>query len=319
MDQKTRTLRAMEGLSVDRVPVGFYTHFPDQTDNTVADQVRWTLDTRMDFICIETDGYMEWPSEAPLLTAADWGRIRPHKKDDHYIAGQVDRAARIAEGLGDKAASFYMIYTPYSTIKHTLGGETRVNELFREDPKSIEHAMAVIEEDNALVIELLRSTGLTGLFMSMQNAERWRFTMDEYRAWMTPWDERLLATGNAAFKHNITHLCSWGCEPNNIELWQNYDYQTVNWGVHIEDDLSLAQGRKFFKPGTTLMGGFDVRPGKLIMTGTEAEIKAFTKAQIAEAGEQGLIISSDCSLQKETPDANIRYVVEATEEYAAGK
>ena len=318
MNALSRVKHAMRGEAVDRVPVGFYTHFADQRDNTVSDQVSWTLACAMDYICIETDGYMQYPSDTPLATPADWGRIRPHQKTSHYIAGQVDRAKRIADALGERAASFYMIYTPYSTIKHTLGGETLVNEFYRADPASIEHAMRVIEEDNALVIDELRQTGLTGLFVSMQNAERWRFTPEEYREKMTPWDMRVIAHANQAFDDNIIHLCSWGCEPNNIEVWQDYDYKTVNWGVHIEDDLSLSQGRKFFKPGTTIMGGFDVRPEKLIITGTEQEIKSYTKQLIDEAGQTAFMISGDCSLQEETPSEHIRWVVEATQEYAEG-
>jgi len=317
MDQKTRTLRALQGLSVDRVPVGFYTHFPDQTDNTVSAQVKWALDTRMDLLCMETDGYMEWAPEQPLLTASDWGRIRPHKKEDHYIAGQVDRAARIAEGLGDKAASFYMIYTPYSTIKHTLGGETRVNELYRENPQAMTDAMKVIEEDNFNLIEMIKESGVAGVAVSFQNAEEWRFTPEEYREILTPWDKRLLAALRENFEYVNTHLCSWGNEPNNFHVWQDYDMMCVNWGVHIERDMPLVKGREYFPSHPAVMGGFDVRPDKLIIKGTEQEIKDYTKQIIRDTGRIGLLIGSDCSLHDDTPDQNIRYVVEAVEEYEA--
>ena len=46
----------MRGKTVDRAPVGFYTHFPDRRDNTVAGQAVWTFAYAMDYICIETDG-----------------------------------------------------------------------------------------------------------------------------------------------------------------------------------------------------------------------------------------------------------------------
>ena len=318
MQKKERIHNAMNFLPVDRIPTAFYTHFEDQHDNTVADQVQWANECNMDALCVETDGFMKFAWDGPLVTADDWGKIRPHKKDDWYIAGQVDRAKRIADGLKDSAAVFYMIYTPYSTIKHTLGGETRVNELFRANPDAISQAMQVIEQDNLLVIRELRSSGIDGLFISLQNAELWRFTPEEYAEYLTPWDQRLIKAANEAFADNIIHLCSWGCEPNNVQVWHDYDYKVVNWGVNIENDLSLAQGRAYFKPHSTLMGGFDVRPGKVIMTGSEHDIKQQTRHYIDEAGTTGFILGTDCSLQKETPSEHIRWVVEACEEYSRG-
>ena len=63
MDSKTRVLNAMHGREVDRVPVSWYTHFPDLTDNTVEAQIKWLNATRMDMLCVETDGFMEWDYE----------------------------------------------------------------------------------------------------------------------------------------------------------------------------------------------------------------------------------------------------------------
>lgn len=69
----------MRGKTVDRSPVGFYTHFPDRRDNTVAGQAVWTLAYTMDYICTQTDGYMQYPSDTPLKPPADRDRIHPHK------------------------------------------------------------------------------------------------------------------------------------------------------------------------------------------------------------------------------------------------
>ncbi|MBR3196107.1 MAG: hypothetical protein IKF50_05345 [Clostridia bacterium] len=317
MNAVERTKNAMKCREVDRVPAGFYTHFPDQEDNTVKDQVRWAKTAAMDYLVIETDGFMDFHWDGPLKTTADWSRIRPHTKDDWYIRGQVDRAARIAEGLGDDCASFYIIYTPYSTIKHTVGGETAVNLMFRSDPAAITHAMQVIEEDNALLMEELSRTGLTGLFLSLQNGEKWRFTVPEYEDWMAPWDCRMLSKAKEVSEYNMIHLCSWGCEPNNIGLWKDMEYETVNWGVHIEEDLPLEKGHAYFGEDRAVMGGFDVRPGKLLQCGTELEIKRFTKALLDKTGERGVLLSGDCSVQKETDEAHMRWVTEACEEYAA--
>ena len=69
----------MRGKTVERIPVGFYTHFPGRRDNTVTGQAVWTLAYAMDYICIETDGYLQDSSDTPLKTSADRDRIHPHK------------------------------------------------------------------------------------------------------------------------------------------------------------------------------------------------------------------------------------------------
>lgn len=320
MDSKTRVLNAMYGKEVDRVPVSWYTHFDDLTDNTVADQIKWIRATDMDMLCIETDGFMQWDcGRTPINTPERLLAMRPHKKDDWYIEGQVDRARRIAEGAPDKAIT-YMIFTPFGTVKHSLNNprqEEEVMELFAADRKAFEHAMAVIEEDNALVMERLKEeTDLVGIFISLQNCERDRFKREDYIDILSPWDKRLIAKANSLYdaERNIIHMCSWRGVPNNIDIWQKYDYKTVNWAVAIEENLGVVEGRKFFKEGSTLMAGFDNRPCGVLYYGNEKEIKDHTKNIITSAGKDRLIICSDCSVQKDTPDEHLRWVVEAASE-----
>ena len=321
MDSKTRVLNAMYGREVDRVPVSWYTHFPDLTDNTVEAQLKWLNDTRMDMLCVETDGFMEWDcGKTAINTPEALKAMRPHKKHDWYIEGQVDRAKRIAAGAPDKAIT-YMLYTPFGTIKHSLNNprqEEEVMELLRQDKDAVLHAMAVIEEDNALLMErLAQETDIIGVFVSLQNCERDRFSREEYIAFLSPWDERFIAKANSLFgrEQNVYHMCSWRGIPNNIDIWQKYDYKTVNWAVAIEENLDVEQGRRFFHEGSTLMAGFDNRPCGILHAGNEQEIKEYTKSIIRRAGKQNLILGADCSVQMDTPDSHFRWVVEAAEEY----
>lgn len=321
MNGKERTLAAMYGKEVDRVPTSWFTHFENNADNTVADQIAWANNTDMDMLCIETDGYMEWDcGKTPIKTPEALYAMKPHKADDWYIEGQVDRAKRIAAGMPDRAAT-YMIYTPFGTIKHSLNSpnqEWEVMELLRKDKNAVLHAMEVIEQDNFLVMErIAKETDITGFFISLQNCEIDRFSREEYIEFLKPWDERLIAKANSLFdkQRNVIHMCSWRGVPNKIDIWRDYDYSTVNWAIAIEKDLTLDKGRDFFHSYATIMGGFDNRPQGILYYGTEAEIKAETKRQIALAGRKtSLILCADCSVQKDTPDSHLRWVAEASAE-----
>lgn len=313
MNSRERMLNAMKGKSIDRVPVTFFAHQPNGQAH-----IDWVNNTGMDGIAIEPEGYYgihrHW--DAPLKTLEDFKKLRPFSKDHPYLAGQVDRAARVVEALKGEKAVFTMLFTPFSMIKHTLQSEHAVVDLWREDPKAFGQVMDVFEQNNRTFIEELKErSGLDGLFVSFQNAEKWRFTMDEYKETLTPYDQRLLADINNAFSYNIVHMCSWGNEPNNISLWRDYDYETVNWGVFQEENLSLLQGRSFFKPGTTVMGGFDRLKEGVLYRGNREEIVQYTKDLIRETGRERLILCADCSVEMDTPDEHIRWVIEGAEEY----
>lgn len=317
MNKKQRILNALQGKELDRVPTSWYTHFPDQRDNTVADQVAWAKEADMDMLCVETDGFMQFDcGNTDMSDPKVLASLRPHKATDWYIEGQVDRARRIAEELRDDAAVTYMIFTPFSTIKHSTGSEFLVMKLLREHPEAVRQAMEVIEQDNFLLMERLsREAGLDGIFLSLQNNEIDRYTREEYAALLEDWDEREIAKAKDLFPFTVLHLCAWRGIPNRMDVWRRHNCEIVNWASHIELDLGLHQGRRFFNARSVLMGGFDNRPCGLLHWGEEAQIKAYTRQLLENAGTARLILSADCSVQKNTPAEHLRWVAEASQVY----
>ena len=196
MNKHTRVLNAMDHKPVDRVPVTFYTHFmtPEaQKNNTVPAQIAWFEECNMDCLCIETDGYMQYPKGGEVRRLSDWKGIRNLPKDHAYFCGQVDRAKRIREGIRDGAV-FYMLFTPFSTIKHTIDSEKGIMDFYREDKEILAEAMKVIEEDTfRLADRIMDETGVDGLFISLQNAGTDKFTGEEYTEYL----------GNKIVCHNI--------------------------------------------------------------------------------------------------------------------
>ena len=331
MNKKERFMNAIQGKPVDRVPVSFYAQLPFLVDNGVSNYVNWVKNTNMDGICIEADNFytLLWPGR--LKTMSDWKKLRPFKKDDYYIAGQVDRARRVAEELKGDVAVYYMVFTPFSTMKRTIGtvgyedvdrqGENSVvMNLWRENKKDFEQVMEVLEESNNLLMDQLKEhSGIDGLFVSVQSGEKWRHTAEEYRKYQTPFDKRLISYAASKYDTNILHLHTFAHDEINYECWKDYEYNTINWRTSNSFGVGLKGGRDYFKPGTTLMGGFDNTPTGILRKGSEKEIKSFTKKLISEAGDEKLILSCDCSLEGNPPDEHLRWVVEASEEYSQEK
>ena len=319
MNKRTRVLNAMDSKPVDRVPVSFYTHFLSkeaEADNGVTAQVNWMKECGMDFLCVETDGYMEYPLKHNSGTIQDWSDLRNLKKTSSYFTGQLDRAKRIVDYLPD-VCTFFMLFAPFTTIKHTTGGESKIMEYYASDQQLLWDAMKIIEEDTFILADrLMKETGITGFFVALQNAETNRFRKQDYEAYLRQWDINLLNHVNGLSSYNITHFCSWTGIPNNLDLWMDYPYQTVNWSVNIEPKMNLSQGRACFKKGTSVMGGFDNTPNGILYRGNQQEIKEFTKRQLDLGGQVGTLLSADCSVQMDQDPKRIRYVIEACEEYA---
>lgn len=326
MNAKQRMLNAMNGQPVDRVPVAFYRHFPDQTDNTVSETIRWAQSTRSDMVLVASDGFYPLMSDPPLQTMEQWKAFRPYNRSHPYITIQLDRCRRIVDAIGDTHAIFICAFTPMAHFKHTIGetlggGQTRIMEFWNAHRSEMLQVFDVLEENNFILLDELKKAGLDGLMLSLQNCEKWRFSREDYMQYLHPYDARFVEFANQNYPNTIGHLCSWETGNTNacihLDLFRDYDLQSVNWGIYQRESMSMAEGKAYFRKAKSVMGGFDRNTTGVLYGGSESEIKAFTKDLIARTGQQGFILSADCSINMETPDEHIRWVVEAAEEYAA--
>lgn len=325
MNAKERMLNAMNGKPVDRVPIAFYLHFPDQTDNTVRETLQWVKNTRSDMALVATDGFYPLMSDTPLHTIEQWKAFRPYKRSHPFISLQLDRCSRIVDAIGDTHAVYICAFTPMAYFKHTLGdtlggGQTLIMEYWNEHRSDMLQVFDVLEETNFILLDELKKSGLDGLMLSLQNCEKWRFSKEDYLQYLHPYDKRFVDFANQHYQNNIGHLCSWETENSNscihLDLFRDYDLKAVNWGVYQRGSMSMAEGKRYFTKAKSVMGGFDRNTSGVLYRGTEEEIKRFTKELIAQTGQDGFILSGDCSINKATPDEHIRWVVEAAEEYA---
>jgi len=317
MNKRTRVLNALKGKEVDKVPVSFWYHFTvkeAQGRECVNAHIRYYLETDIDFIKIMSDGFFGYPLEHEIKKASDWNRVKPQGKNSKYIQEQLERVKLINEELKGSCCTFYNVFAPFSIIRFASSDEMVMKHL-KEDKKAVISAMNAIAEDNGLLAELvIREGGCDGIYMPLQGGELDRFTFDEYRELITPTDLAVLERANEISGYNIAHLCAWAGYKNRLELWKDYPATAFNWSVFIEE-MSLAEGRDFFG-GKTVIGGFDNRETGILFSGTETEIKNYTKNLLDEFGTgQGLIIGADCTLSSKINIKNIGYVVEAVEEY----
>ena len=318
MTKKERVLNAMNNLPVDRPPVGFWYHFPVDMDldkECVDAHLDYYHRCDTDFIKIMCDGYFDYPNPIipEIKEPKDWYNMKPLGENHPFIRGQVDRAKQIVERSNGECCTFYNVFNPMSYFRFGTSEELLMSHL-KQDPEAVLYAFSVIAEDASLLCRLLiEEAGCDGIYYCVQNAEKFRFTYEEYRKYVTPGDLAVLTAANKYSENNILHCCGWAGEKNRIEVWKDYPAKVINWAVYIEE-MGLKEGKKFFG-GRCVLGGFDNRPGGVLCSGTREEVEAFTAKWLEENDENGMMIGADCTLPAETDPDRIVWVMETVKKY----
>ncbi len=313
MNKKERVIAAFKGQETDHVPVSMWQHVPPEywgnDDKFAQVQAQFLQDSDVDFLKLSGDKYFGWPS--PVLKdiekAEDLYRIQPLGANHPYIHGQIERTKKVVAALGGACPAIYLIFVPLSYIRLTIGYPMMM-KLIRENPSAMKYACNVVAQDVKLLVQgIIQESGADGIFYSVQNGEKNRFTYEEYRDWVMPSDKAVLDYANSLSDMNAIHFCAWEEIPNRLSVWEDYHAPVVSWSRYF-DIMDIQEAKKHF--GCTVWGGFDNRPGTFLYTASREEIEKETANLIAQGGKQGYILGSDCSIHNELPVERIRWVVD---------
>ncbi|MBQ2667219.1 MAG: hypothetical protein IJF56_01175 [Clostridia bacterium] len=311
MNKRERVITALHGGKPDRVPAGFWFHFTGDAvagQNCIDAHLDYFKQCDLDIMKIMCDSYFDYPNPCKVEKASDWYNLQPMGPDHPFFKEQVERTKAIVDAVGKEALVLYTVFAPFSSIRFGYGEEL-VMRTMQEDPAAVCHALDVIAEDNKMFVKaLFEVAGADGIYYSVQGGEKNRFTVEEYRKWITPSDKAVLDYANTLGDLNILHCCGWAGDRNNIEDWQDYTAAAVNWAVYVEK-MTMAEGRAFFPNVKCVLGGLDNTANGMLYTGTDDEVKAEIARLIEETGDAGYIIGADCSIQSDTPYDRIKLAV----------
>ena len=308
----------MNHLPIDRPPVGFWFHFPEDKklgQACVQAHLDYYNHANVDMAKVMCDGYFDYPNPLAqqVRVASDWLKLKPLGKDHPFIREQVDRVKAIRDGLKDDGLPvFYNVFAPFSSIRFGTSDELVMAHL-RENPEAVSYALDVIAEDNSTLCELMMTeAGCDGVYYCVQGGEKDRMTGEMYRAYITPSDKSVLSHANKFSPSNILHCCGWAGIPNRLENWQDYPAKVINWAVFVEN-MDLVRGRAFFG-GKTVLGGCDNRKGGVLYTGTKQQVQTFVRSLAASFdSDTGYMIGADCTLPGDIGIERIDWVAEALE------
>ena len=292
MTKKEWVLRAFNNEEVDRIPMGFWFHFledepqadvfetPEKFGMSLAGHKRYIDEFQPDFMKIMSDGFFQYPLEGGkrrVESMKDLALIKPIPKDHPWITKQIE-LVRTITGYCPDMLYLYNVFSPQQALKmKTMGYGPEVIDLLEEDPVAVADALDVLAEGiSTMVTEVLKATGIEGIYMSVGTPNEARCPDEMYRTYITPSDKKVLAAANALTENSMLHICGWGGNRNNLRLFTDYQVKVFNWATHVEN-IGLREGKEIFG-GSAVLGGFPSETGSFLYKGkNREEIMAYTR------------------------------------------
>jgi uroporphyrinogen decarboxylase len=303
MNKIERVRAAVAREPVDRVPAGFWLHFPRMAAHgaaSVAAHLAYHEATGTDFVKVMNEHPYE--SGVSVSTPDDWRRMRPAPIESSFFQAQLDEVRGIVAALAGECLTTVTVFGPYASGNHASGG--KVTDHLRQDPEAVSQGLAAIADSLAGFAVACLGAGASGIYYSAQGGERDRFTEDEFCGYLRPHDMTVLRAIEGAGELNILHVCG---DRVRLDLYADYPSHVVNWAA-TKDNPSLVDGRDLFD--RTILGGLDDRG--VIVDGTADEIGSAVRAVIDGFGSKGLILGADCTVPTDIDLGNIRAAVDAT-------
>jgi uroporphyrinogen decarboxylase len=329
MSHRERIERALALEPTDRLPFGFWWHFPnrDRSPRRLA-ELQLQLQKRLDLDFIKFSPYglysvVDWgvtldvrggdqtPVQGtyPVKRPEDWKTLRVFRGDEgEYLI--VLEAQRIAlEGLAEDVPLVQTVFSPLTSCAKMAGRETLLRHI-REHPAAVHAGLEVVTETTRRFAREVVARGAAGLFFATQLANEGGLTREEYGAFARPYDDQVLEAVRGQSWFNVFHL-----HGENVMFDQVLDAPVQAFNYHDREGggPSLAELRR--RTQRCLIGGLGRRT--TLVHGTPEEVDAEVRDAWEQVGRRGLILGPGCVVDVHAPGENLeqlRRSVEATAE-----
>ena len=258
---KERIQATMQGKRLDRPPVALWRHFPvdDQSPELLAkatlhfqsvydfDLVKVTPSSSFSIrdwgVEDEWRGHTEGTrtyTKRVIQTPQDWERLPVLDATAPHLAGQLACLRFIRAGLSPETPLLQTVFSPLAMAKNLAGNETLLAHI-RLHSEAVLKGLATIAESTRRFVEACLDTGIDGVFYAIQHAQASLLTLDEYKTFGVPFDQKVLEPSRELWC-NLLHLHGHDVY---FSLLSSFHFQIVNW--HDRETFpSLAEAQQLF-------------------------------------------------------------------------
>ncbi|MDE3088201.1 MAG: uroporphyrinogen decarboxylase [Chloroflexota bacterium] len=270
----------------------------------------------------------------PVNALGDWDKLVPLDAKNPVFARETAALKLIRQQLGgDGAASqgdarltadshvprdaapdvpiLQTIFSPLNSA-HNLAGERLFDDL-RAQPEVLHRALKALTETTArFAVESLRA-GADAIFFATQMATRKYLSEDEFRKFGAAYDLQVLDAIRAA-KSDFVFLHIHGIDIY-FDLLAQWPVDVLNWHDR-RTAPSLKGAREISRAGGSaveskraLSGG--INEWDTLAAKSRDAVSAEVRDALAQTGGRGFIVAAGCVIPVDTPEENIRAVIEA--------
>lgn len=313
MNKIERVKAVLNGQTPDKIPAGFWFHYPSSltAEETANEHLKLFRHTDMDIMKIMQD--FMYPIDTKITCEADWYKIKFDTPASAAFKKQAEVIKRILDGMGGEAFAVQTMFGPFKAASFAFG-DALLMEHAKQYPDAVAAGVKTIAEMAYEWANAYMDLGLDGIYFSAQFGEVGRFTDAEWEKLVKPSDLLALsAAQKREGKINVLHICG---EPEydfkvELERFKDYPGDIVNWSVK-DNSFSLSQGKELYN--RPILGGLNNKGN--ILKGTDEEIRAEVNEAIKGFGSCSMMIGADCTIQGENISLDrIKTAVEAAHAY----
>jgi uroporphyrinogen decarboxylase len=306
--KRERLQAALVGEPADRVPIGFWGHFPTdprRAEDLARETLAFQRQFDWDFVKLMPSGMYYPEALGCTLTPAsgpgavngladsivkrpeDWERLPVPDPREGWLAEHVRSVQLVRESLGPDVPIIQTLFSPL-TIIHKLCVHVRFEESIERHRPRVEQALRAIAEGSKQFVAATLDAGADGFFFATQEATRDSLDDATFLALGKKYDLDVLESTRGRATFNLLHVCRANIM---ADLVADYPVHAINWESHGAPP-SLAEARGIW--GQALVGGVD-RYG-VIVNGTPDDVREEVERAIEATGSRKLIVSAGCAL-----------------------
>jgi uroporphyrinogen decarboxylase len=320
MTARERVEAALAGNEVDHPPVSLWMHFPerDQTAEALADvTMEWQGKFGFDFIKLMPPGdyaTIDWGAVSayqgsqggtrqtttfPINTIGDWAKITPVPVDRGRNREVVEAARLVNDRLKGEIPVLQTIFSPLTIAMKLSDGKVLAH--LREDPSAVHEALRAITVVTRQLTTATLENGAYGVFFATQCASTDLMSEQAYTEFGATYDVQVLEAATAS-RFTLLHI-----HGSNImfDMLKTYPANALNWHDR-RTSPTLAEGEAL--SGRCVVGGIHE---KEIASMSSEQAAAQARDAVTSLSGRHMMVAPGCVMPINTPEANVRAVVEA--------
>jgi uroporphyrinogen decarboxylase len=304
--KRERLQAAVDGHSVDRVPVGLWYHFPlsSPSGRPLAEaEMEFVRKYDPDFLKVMHDLPLNLPDGMERIESPDdWLKLRPLDPKSGNFAAQLETLRILKQNLGQDMPIIDTVFNPFSAANKMCGKRLLLH--LDASPEAVVHGLQAIAVSLANYASAWMEAGGDGIFYALDGAQLSRMSEDEYADVFLPLDRIVLQSAMERGTFNVLHLHGANLM---FDLVHNLPAHVLNWSSRITYP-SLGEARGIHTG--CIAGGIDETT-----IDKKSPVEVFDEARraIAEAGANGFILAPGCAVPTDTPEENLLAVRSAVE------